>query len=220
MTKCVQRQGYKKKNDNIKAAKIRNVCVVCACGVSVVGCVWGASFMGRQARARRMMGCALSIDTRPCSFACKRVRPCLHSVGRSKCVLLWGACLAAVELVPPNNSNLPTPLHTHTTTAPLSASPGNDKNGRTTARKAMERPPDHVLVADAPIDLKLLVQKVGDPGAGAIATFLGVTRDNFNGKPVVRLEYEGYVPMAEKVMHAICAEVRTCVLQACMIGRL
>jgi hypothetical protein len=83
----------------------------------------------------------------------------------------------------------------------------------------MERLPDHVLVADAQVDLNSLVQKVGDPGAGAIATFLGVTRDNFNGKPVVRLEYEGYVPMAEKVMHAICAEVRACV-HLCVIIRL
>ena len=110
-------------------------------------------------------------------------------------------------------SNLPT--LSHTTTAPLPASPGNYNDLRTTA-KAMERPPDHVLVADTPVDLNVLVQKVGDPGAGAIATFLGVTRDNFNGKPVVRLEYEGYVPMAKKVMHAICAEVRTCALPACV----
>lgn len=95
---------------------------------------------------------------------------------------------------------------------------------------------DHVAVFDGPIDLQRLVAAVGDPGAGAIATFLGVTRDNFQGarvligigreegrsiwlpltmcippkppgKTVVRLEYEGYVPMAERVMRSICAQV-------------
>lgn len=41
---------------------------------------------------------------------------------------------------------------------------------------------------------------VEDNGAGAIATFTGVTRDTFNGKKVVSLTYEAYVPMAEKEM--------------------
>ena len=38
---------------------------------------------------------------------------------------------------------------------------------------------------------------VQDPGAGAVATFTGTTRDSFQGKKVVRLEYEAYAPMAE-----------------------
>jgi molybdopterin synthase catalytic subunit len=41
-----------------------------------------------------------------------------------------------------------------------------------------------------PIDLGDLVQRVGDPGAGGIATFLGVTRE------VGELEYEAYDEMA------------------------
>lgn len=49
--------------------------------------------------------------------------------------------------------------------------------------------PDHRYIA-----------AVEDPTAGAIATFLGVTRDNFHGKRVVQLQYEAYVPMARKVM--------------------
>ncbi len=67
---------------------------------------------------------------------------------------------------------------------------------------------DHVQVTEDLLDLARLVDMVGDPGAGAVATFFGVTRDNFQGKAVLRLEYEGYVPMAEKVMRSICAEVR------------
>lgn len=42
---------------------------------------------------------------------------------------------------------------------------------------------DHVAVLNGPIDLQRLVAAVADPGAGAIASFLGVTRDNFQGEP-------------------------------------
>ena len=44
---------------------------------------------------------------------------------------------------------------------------------------------------------------------GAVATFLGVTRDSFEGKRVVRLSYEAYVPMAEAKMRAIAAAARS-----------
>jgi molybdopterin synthase catalytic subunit len=37
---------------------------------------------------------------------------------------------------------------------------------------------------------------------------LGTTRDNFDGKRVLRLEYEAYKEMAEKEMKNICAELR------------
>jgi molybdopterin synthase catalytic subunit len=45
-----------------------------------------------------------------------------------------------------------------------------------------------------------------DASCGAVATFVGVTRNNFNGKRVVKLSYEGYVPMAEKLMRELCVE--------------
>ena len=37
---------------------------------------------------------------------------------------------------------------------------------------------------------------------------LGTTRDTFKGKRVVRLEYEAYVPMAEKEVAKICHDIR------------
>lgn len=40
-----------------------------------------------------------------------------------------------------------------------------------------------------------------------------------SGKTVVRLEYEGYVPMAERVMQSICAQVGQRVTYACMAQR-
>jgi len=44
---------------------------------------------------------------------------------------------------------------------------------------------DHVAVFDVPIDLQRLVAAVADPGTGAIASFLGITRDNFQGEESV-----------------------------------
>ena len=53
-------------------------------------------------------------------------------------------------------------------------------------------------VTPVPLDHQSLVKEVEDAGAGAIATFIGVTRDNFQGKRTERLEYEAYVPMATR----------------------
>lgn len=44
------------------------------------------------------------------------------------------------------------------------------------------------------------VAYVEDDSAGAIATFSGVTRNVFQGKKVIQLEYEAYDDMAEKIM--------------------
>jgi len=43
-------------------------------------------------------------------------------------------------------------------------------------------------------------------GSGAVSTFVGITRDNFQGKRVLRLEYEGYIPMAEKELRKLCRD--------------
>ena len=57
-----------------------------------------------------------------------------------------------------------------------------------------------VEVVPDPLQLNKYVGLVEDSGSGAIATFMGVTRDNFDGKKVLSLSYEAYVPMAEKEM--------------------
>ncbi|EDO45567.1 predicted protein [Nematostella vectensis] len=46
------------------------------------------------------------------------------------------------------------------------------------------------------------------PSAGAVSLFVGTTRDNFEGKNVVRLEYEAYIPMASSEMRKICKLAR------------
>lgn len=51
-------------------------------------------------------------------------------------------------------------------------------------------------------------QVMTDSSTGATSIFIGTTRDNFQGKMVVRLEYEAFVPMAEKEIKKVCSEIR------------
>ncbi|MDP6560245.1 MAG: molybdenum cofactor biosynthesis protein MoaE [Candidatus Binatia bacterium] len=48
------------------------------------------------------------------------------------------------------------------------------------------------------INIQELVDHVNHPKAGAIATFVGTTRDHNEGRKVTLLEYEAYAEMAEK----------------------
>lgn len=58
-----------------------------------------------------------------------------------------------------------------------------------------------VLLVDRPLDiLDLTVVNATHPKCGAISSFLGITRDNHEGKMVDSLEYEAYLPMALKEM--------------------
>ncbi len=67
----------------------------------------------------------------------------------------------------------------------------------------------HVRVTDEPLTLDPLLERVRDPRAGAVVSFLGVTRE------VPELEYEAYVEMAEREIvliveraidhHGLCA---------------
>jgi molybdopterin synthase catalytic subunit len=58
----------------------------------------------------------------------------------------------------------------------------------------------HVRVTAEPLSTERLARAVGDPGAGAIVIFQGVTRD------VSRLDYEAYVEMAEQHIEQIMRE--------------
>ncbi|KAJ0173474.1 hypothetical protein K1T71_010623 [Dendrolimus kikuchii] len=52
------------------------------------------------------------------------------------------------------------------------------------------------------------INKQRNDSCGAVSIFVGTTRDNFEGKKVLRLEYEAYEPMALKAMKIICDDVR------------
>ena len=56
-----------------------------------------------------------------------------------------------------------------------------------------------------PREVTELVQK---PSNGAVVTFLGTTRDLFEGRDVDHLEYEAYQPMAEDMLRQIVDEIK------------
>jgi molybdopterin synthase catalytic subunit len=60
-------------------------------------------------------------------------------------------------------------------------------------------------VINQAIDLQELVRFVTDPEAGAIATFIGTTRNHNDGRKVIALDYDGYPEMAEKELARIGA---------------
>lgn len=64
-------------------------------------------------------------------------------------------------------------------------------------------------VTDKPINLQELVDCVTDPEAGAVATFIGTTRNNNEGRKVIALDYEAYPEMAEKELTRLGEEART-----------
>ena len=65
----------------------------------------------------------------------------------------------------------------------------------------------HYQITDGAIDPEALRNAVADRAAGALASFLGVTRNSFQGRAVDHLEYEAYAPMAEREMARIGTEI-------------
>ena len=62
------------------------------------------------------------------------------------------------------------------------------------------------LVAQA-IDAGRLADDLRSSADGAVASFAGVVRGSNRGRPVLRLDYEAYPPLAERELHRIAAEV-------------
>lgn len=58
-----------------------------------------------------------------------------------------------------------------------------------------------------PLSLDELLGLVSHPGAGGVATFLGVVREENEGRRVTLLEYEAYGSMAEAELDRILAEI-------------
>ncbi len=63
------------------------------------------------------------------------------------------------------------------------------------------------LLSDEPLKVEAVVAEVADDGAGAIATFIGTTRDRARGRRVQYLDYEAYGGMAEEMMARLAAEL-------------
>jgi molybdopterin synthase catalytic subunit len=62
-------------------------------------------------------------------------------------------------------------------------------------------------ISDQPLRLAEVVEAVGSPAMGAVVTFSGAVREASHGRRVLRLEYEAYAPMAERVLAQLGAEV-------------
>lgn len=63
-----------------------------------------------------------------------------------------------------------------------------------------------IAVTRSTIRPDALVRAVRHPAAGAVAVFLGTTRNENAGRRVVRLEYEAFTRMAEREMRRLAAE--------------
>jgi molybdopterin synthase catalytic subunit len=64
-------------------------------------------------------------------------------------------------------------------------------------------------LTDEPLDPNAVMERVRHPGSGAIVVFLGIVRDEDQGRKVQYLEYDAYRPMAEKEMRKIGKEALT-----------
>jgi MoaE-MoaD fusion protein len=67
---------------------------------------------------------------------------------------------------------------------------------------------DWIEVTDTVLSERATAEAVGHPGAGAIALFSGIVRDQTGGRRVKFLEYEAHAPMALAKMREIAAAIR------------
>ena len=65
-----------------------------------------------------------------------------------------------------------------------------------------------IRITNDPLDTALAVSQVESPAAGAVAVFVGVTRNNTAGRKVLFLEYEAYRPMADRQLGRVADEMR------------
>jgi molybdopterin synthase catalytic subunit len=67
----------------------------------------------------------------------------------------------------------------------------------------------HVEIREDALRIDEVVARVTRPGAGGVDVFVGCVRDDNDGRPVVLLEYEAYLPMALAEMKRIADEIES-----------
>ncbi|CAH1977920.1 unnamed protein product [Acanthoscelides obtectus] len=67
---------------------------------------------------------------------------------------------------------------------------------------------NHIDLVKEKISIDAVSDLARTSSCGAVSMFIGTTRDNFDGKTVIRLEYEAYESMAKKMIAEICQEIR------------
>ncbi|KAH8921358.1 Molybdopterin synthase catalytic subunit [Atractiella rhizophila] len=68
---------------------------------------------------------------------------------------------------------------------------------------------DYISLSTDTLSESAIINSVKHPSCGAVCTFLGTTRDNFQGKRVTKLWYEAYESLALKSMRSIAEEARS-----------
>ena len=64
-----------------------------------------------------------------------------------------------------------------------------------------------IEITHEPLDAEAVTWKVLHDAAGAVVTFLGVTRDHTGDRKVLFLEYEAYRPMADQQLARVAEEM-------------
>src|SRR5690625_1640657 len=64
-----------------------------------------------------------------------------------------------------------------------------------------------VLITEKPIKVEQCIHHVVRAEAGAVATFIGIAREFTNDKRTLFLQYDAYIPMAEKQLARISEEI-------------
>ena len=72
----------------------------------------------------------------------------------------------------------------------------------------MDEGNDYVALIPEKLDVGVYIARAQRDSAGAVASFLGTTRDDFDGKRVVSLEYEAYEDMALAGMKELVGKIR------------
>ncbi|SDK77623.1 molybdopterin synthase catalytic subunit [Catalinimonas alkaloidigena] len=67
-------------------------------------------------------------------------------------------------------------------------------------------PTPYLHLTDQPLDTQEAIDRASSDAAGAVDVFLGIVRNKTADRPVVRLEYEAYDPMALREMEKIAAQ--------------
>ncbi|KAM4634293.1 molybdopterin synthase catalytic subunit [Polymixia lowei] len=67
---------------------------------------------------------------------------------------------------------------------------------------------DVIKLTTDQLSVEEVVDAVNSPCCGAVSMFIGMTRNTFEGRKVIRLEYEAYEVMAQSELSKICRDIR------------
>ena len=67
--------------------------------------------------------------------------------------------------------------------------------------------PPHIAIRIDPFTVAEIEALVTSPANGAVCSFSGLVREQSHGNPVTALEYDCYIPMAEKLMREIASQI-------------